>query len=366
MLPDKLLTKFDIKRLATLLKSFFLMQGRSSLHPSRTTVCDLGRSKIILLELARRPDGLFIEKFELIKNPLQDSQPSLLLKPFFDSKKFSRDNIRVTLKGHGVIMRFIRFPKMKREDLKSALQFEVEQYIPFELKDCVMDYAVVDENVKAEDGEKMEILLAVVKRQDVDPTVEIFRNLECNLSVIDVDILSALSALEYFYPEDVAGHVALLDIGTEISTLGIVMDGKPRFIRDISYGTYDVLKRLRLRTSMPEDEIEGIFDRNTEENSEVVTAMTESLEGFIGDLKVSFDYYREQLHAAKPVGKIFISGGGSLHPILLRVLSGGLGIPAEGMEVLSKLRWDDTVDAEQLRKHQAFLPVALGLALRPE
>ncbi len=332
----------------------------------RTTVCDLGRSKIVLLELSERSGGAFIEKFELIQNPLRDSRPSLLLKPFFESKRFSREGVRVTLKGHGVIMRFIRFPKMKSEDLRGALKYEAEQYVPFEIKDCVMDHAIVEESVKAEDGEKMEILLAVVKRQELDPTIEVFRNLDCRLSVVDVDILSAMAALEYFYPEAAAGHAGILDIGTEISTLGIVRENKPRFIRDISYGTHDIQKRLRSRTDMPDEQIEGIFERDSEEKPEVAAAIEESLEGFIGDLRVSFDYYRDQSRYPKPVEKLIVSGGGSLHPSVIRALTAGLGIPVAGMEVLSKLKWADTVDEEQLRKHQVFLPVALGLGLRPQ
>jgi type IV pilus assembly protein PilM len=332
----------------------------------RATVCDLGRSKIVLLELSRRSDGVFIEKFELIKNALQDTKPSLLLKPFFESGKFSRENIRVTLKGHGVILRFIRFPRMKPEDLRGAMQYEVEQYIPFELKDCVMDYAIIDESVKTEEGEKMEVLLAVVKRQEVEPTVEVFRNLECKLSVIDVDILSAMSALECFYPEDAAGHSAILDIGTEISTLGIMREGKPRFIRDIPYGTYDVHKRLRSKTSLSDEEIDTLFDRNAEEKPDVAVAISESLDGFIGDLKVSFDYYRDQSRVAGHIGKLFVSGVGSLHPVVIGTLSEGLGIPVLGMDVLPKLKWADTVDGEQLKKHQSLLPVALGLGLRSE
>lgn len=333
----------------------------------RITVCDLGRSKIVLLEVVKTPAGeLFIEKFEHIHNTFQDQRPALLLKPFFADKKFSREGIRVTMTGHGVVIRFIRFPKMKPEDLRSAMKYEVEQYIPFELKDCVLDYAVLDESVKTPEGERTEVLLAVAKRQELEPTLEVFRNLECKLAVIDMDILSAMSALEFFYPEDFAGHVGLLDVGTEMSTLGVVREGKPRFIRDISYGTYDIQKRLRSHLNLPAEEINRLLEKNEIPAPPIVAAIAESMEGLIGDLKVSFDYYRDQGHFDKPLQKLFITGDGAFHPAVLKSLSQGLGIPIAGLEVLSKLKWADTVDADQLRKHEAFLPVPIGLALRPE
>jgi type IV pilus assembly protein PilM len=289
----------------------------------------------------------------------------LVLKPFFDGKKFQKDGIRVALKGHGVVIRFIRFPKMKVEDLRSAMKYEAEQYIPFELNDVALDFGVVEESVKTDDGEKMEVMLAVIKRQELEPTLEIFRNLECGLSIVDVDILSALAALEYFHPEAFGGHTGLLDLGTEISTLGIVRDGKPRFIRDISYGTYDLYKRLKTRSNLTEERIERLFEKNEPPTPAEEQAIIESLDGLIGDLRVSFDYYHDQSGQSRPFTKLFLSGGVS-HPRILKVLGDGLQIPVANMEILGKLKWAPEVNPESLKDHAALLPVALGLGLREE
>ncbi len=332
---------------------------------SRVTVCDLGRSRTVLLELEKRPDHLFLHHLEIIKNAPQDQKPSLILKPFLDGKKFQKDGIRVSLKGHGVVIRFVRFPKMQVEDLRSAMKYEAEQYIPFELSDVVLDFGVVEESLKTEDGEKMEVMLVVVKRQELEPTLETFRNLECRLAVVDVSILSAMAALEYFYPVDFTGHTGLLDLGTEVSTLGIVRDGKPRFVRDISYGTYDLHKRLKTRSDLLDEKIERLFERNEAPTPEETQAITESLEGLIGDLRVSFDYYQDQSGQSKTVTKLFLCGGVS-HPVVLKALSEGLQIPVVCMDILPKLKWAPDIDPELLKTHGALLPVALGLGLREE
>lgn len=332
---------------------------------SKVTVCDHGRTRTVLLELEKRPDHLFIHHIDIIKNAPQDQKPSLALKPFLDGKKFQKDGIRVALKGHGVVIRFIRFPKMKVEDLRSAMKYEAEQYIPFELSDVVLDFGVVEESLKTDDGEKMEVMLVVIKRQELEPTLEIFRNLECRLSVVDVNILSAMAALEYFHPEDFSGHAGLLDLGTEISTLGIVRGGKPRFVRDISYGTCDLHKRLKTRSDLLDEKIERLFEKHEAPTPEETQAITESLEGLIGDLRVSFDYYHDQFGQSKPVTKLFLSGGVS-HPLVLKSLSEGLQIPVVAMDVLPKLKWAADVDPELLKINAALLPVALGLGLREE
>lgn len=332
---------------------------------SKVTVCDLGRTRTVLLELEKRPDHLFVHGIGVVKNASQDQKLPMVLKPFLDGMMSRKDGVRVALKGHGVVIRFIRFPKMKVEDLQSAMKYEAEQYIPFELSDVVLDFGVVAESLKAEDGEKMEVMLAVIKRQELEPTLEIFRNLECRLSVLDVNILSAMAALEYFHPEDFSGHAGLLDFGTEISTLGIVRDGKPRFVRDISYGVYDLHKRLKTRFNLTDEKIEGIFEKNETPTPEEAQAITESLEGLIGDLRVSFDYYHDQSGQSKTVTKLFLSGGVS-HPVILKTLSDGLQIPVVCMDILPKLKWAPEVDPELIKNHLAHLPVALGLGLREE
>jgi type IV pilus assembly protein PilM len=332
---------------------------------SKVAACDLSHTRTVLLELEKRPDHLFIHHIDIIKNIPQDQKPSLILKPFVDGKKFQKDGIRVALKGHGVVIRFIRFPKMKIEDFRSAMKYEAEQYIPFELSDVELDFGVVEETIKADDGEKMEVMLVVIKRQELEPTLETFRNLECHLSVVDVNILSAMAALEYFHPEDCAGHVGLLDLGAEISTLGIVREGKPRFVRDISYGAYDFHKRLKTRSNLLDEKIEKIFEKNEAPTPEESQAITESLEGLIGDLRVSFDYYHDQSGQSSPVTKLFLSGEVS-HPMILKALSDGLRIPVVCMDILPKLQWASTVDPELLKVNGALLLVALGLGLREE
>jgi type IV pilus assembly protein PilM len=332
---------------------------------SKVTVCDLGRMRTVLLELEKRPGHLLVHHLDIIKNASQDQKPSLILKPFLDGKKFRKDGIRVALKGHGVVIRFIPFPKMKADELRSAMKYEAEQYIPFELNDVVLDCAVVEEALATDDGVKMEVMLVAIKRQELEPTLEIFRNLECRLSVVDVDILSAMAALEYFHPEDFSRHSGLLDLGTEISTLGIVREGKPRFVRDISYGAYDLFKRFKTRSNLADEKIESLFENNETLAADEAQAITESLEGLIRDLRVSFDYYHDQSGQSKPVAKLFLSGVVS-HPTVLKALSEGLQIPVVNMDILPKIKWAPGVDPELLKTNASLLPVALGLGLREE
>ncbi|MFA5159028.1 MAG: pilus assembly protein PilM [Candidatus Omnitrophota bacterium] len=329
----------------------------------RVTMCDLDRPQTVLLELEKRFDHLFVHHIDIIKNTFQDQKLSLVLKPFLDGKKFQRNEVRVAFRGHGVVIRFIHLPKMKVEDLRGAIAREVEQYIPFEPSDVMFDFGVVEEDLKTDDGAKMEVMLVAIKRQELEPILETFRSLGCRLSVVDVNILSAMAALEYFHPQDFAGHTGLLDLGAEISTLGIVRDKKPRFVRDIPYGIWDLHRGLKTRSNLTDEKIGKLFAKNEAPTLEEIQAIGEGLEGLIRDLHVSFDYYHDQSGHSKSVKKLFLTGGIS-HPAVLKALSEGLQVPVVSMEILTKIKWAPDIDPELLKTNVAFLPVLLGLGLR--
>ena len=63
---------------------------------TKVTVCDLGRTRTVLLELEKRSDHLFIHHIDVIKNAPQDQKLSAVLKPFLDGKKFRKDGSKNT------------------------------------------------------------------------------------------------------------------------------------------------------------------------------------------------------------------------------------------------------------------------------
>ena len=80
------------------------------------------------------------------------------------------------------------------------------------------------------------------------------------------------------------------------------------------------------------------------------------------EIRTSFDYYESQ--SASSVGKIYLSGGGSLFTSFKEKVSGLLGIEVEYWDPLRKIKQPNTADAEKLKAVLAQLPIAVGLALR--
>ena len=92
--------------------------------------------------------------------------------------------------------------------------------------------------------------------------------------------------------------------------------------------------------------------------------MSEALTPLISELRVSLDYYMDQVQHSESVEKLYLSSEESYYPIVLEALGKNLGIPIAEIEMLNKVKTDPSVDLEVLKKSQMITPICLGLCLR--
>lgn len=326
--------------------------------------CDFGKSKIVFLEIEKSAAGIKLLKFQKIARPQEKEKDPLVLKEAFESGGYHSRKIRISVKGQGVIIRFVQFPQMKVEELRNAISFEIDQYIPFKSHEVVWDFHVLEENLQASNGPAMNVLLAAVKRDELYATIKVFQDAGLEIELIDVDSLAAMNALAFFYPERFQMPVAILDIGTEISTLSVIHQGKPRFIRDISFGGLDILKRLKRKLGLSQEQALEQIEVDRVPTPEAALVLKESLDDLVSDLKVSINYYLDQVPSAEPVKQLFMGGGGGYHPMVIETLKASLGFEVEAMDVLSKIQTSQEIDSTLIKKNQGLLPVSLGLLIR--
>lgn len=339
--------------------------GRSSAKRNVALACDFGKSNVLFLEIERTGDSATVTRFLKAVRPADEASLPDFLRQLFHSGNFASRRVRISVKGQGVIVRFVQFPEMKIDELKSAIVYESEKYIPFKYSEVSVDFHVLNNKVPlATGGTGMEVLLVAMKRDELGGLLQIFQKAGLEVELIDIDALASFNALEFFHPEAVNSHVAVLDIGTDLSTLTVVREGRPSFIRDVSYGSADILKLLRRKLGLSDDNIREQFQNHQPLAPEVLEMLQEGLSNLVGDLKVSMDYSRDQSQSSETIKTLFVGGGGEYHGINIDTLSRDLGIPTRGMDIFSKLKLAPGVDEDQIKKSQGLLPVALGLGLR--
>ena len=324
---------------------------------------DLGRTRMLFVEGNVDAGKLKIKRFASIPLSLDIPLPEGL-KVLFNEKQCPKDSIRLSLKSPQVITRFLRFPKMTEKELRGVLQYEIEQYVPYESKDLYLDLAVLQESVKTDQGENTEVFVAVAKKEYLDTLLKQFQDVQATIAAVDVDILACMKCLRFFHPEDFSAHTAVLDIGVQVTTLGVLRNSQPRFIRDLSFGVQDITKKLKNRSDLSDVDVENFLEGKTVVTDVLASIFTDSIESLINDVKVSFDYYRDQSEDGSGADCLYVSGMGSAQDYILKLLEKALDVPVKRMEIRSKTELGPDVSDELFSRFLSDSQVVLGLLLR--
>lgn len=352
-----------MKLLDAITRLFKPQAGGASVPSEALRAMDLGRTRIVFVE--GKPSGQMLHLDRLVVVPIAPDTPlPLALKDLFEKNKCESHNVQLSLKSPQVVTRLLRFPHMNEKELRGVIQYEIEQYVPYESKDLYIDLAVLQESIKTEQGEVSEVFVAVAKKDYLDSLIKQFKDAQVELGGVDVDILACMKCLEFFYPEEFSGHTAVLDMGLLVTTLGVVRKGLPRFVRDLSFGTQDVLKKLKNRANLSDSEMQDFLSGKRVVAETERAIFFDSIENLVNDVKVSFDYYRDQSEDAASADKLFLCGLGSGQAFIAEALQRALDIPVTVLDISAKLELGPEVSPEVLTPIKDDLQVAVGLLLR--
>lgn len=309
--------------------------------------------KILLSDPAERNSSASIKK----------NLQTLMQQP--ENSKF-HPLIRSSISGQGVITRLIQMPKMSLENLKSSLTYEMDKYIPFKAADVIWDLFPMAGFSKNAERETESVLLVAAKKEDLLPWVETLQGASLRIDCLDLDCLAVINSLCFLHPEVVSESAGILVVGKDLTHFAVIASGEPRFIRDISFGIADVIKRLKRKLDFNEQAAVQIL-QDLADSKQAPETLKQTLEEIFlnlsGDLKISIDYYTEQVTGAQKLSKIYVCGD-LTESWFVDLLSAQSGIPAVSLDVFEKLTIGPEVDAALVRKCATLLPVILGLAVR--
>jgi type IV pilus assembly protein PilM len=345
----------------------FSSQKSSKGDGNRRIGLNIGRANITASEVSAHKSRFVIE--HCASQPIQTNKPlGRQLKEFLLEHQFQAKKANVSLKGHGVVVRFLSFPRMDRADFTSAIQFEAEKYLPFNLSEVVMDFHIVDEpnGAKASDNGMMQVILVAARKTEVERIVAAAKEAEMQLDAIDVDIFAIANLFTFVYPEAKSHVYAVVDFGTVDVSLGILNKGALTFSRDIAFGANDLMEFMKRKLNVSGDEalklLSGSHEGQADQNAVVIS---EGLNRLIQELRSSVNYYYNQHENASPIETIYISGGLSQLVILKSMLQKQMEIPISSWDPVPAFQLNKNVKLETLKTLSPYLPVSLGLAIRP-
>jgi type IV pilus assembly protein PilM len=341
--------------------SFGVMKKTQSKSKSRVGL-DIGSSSVKIVEIASSGESLSLVCLGTKKVSGSVREPLIeAIKSLSNEIKVTAKEAAISISGPSVIVRFVTMPKMKDEELKSAMRFEAEKYVPFTINDCVVDFQVLRKNDK--EG-KFEILLVAAKKDFVMNKVSIAEESGFTVTAVDVDTFAAANTFLKNFPQAPAGKTtALLNIGSNFTNVGIVRDGVLCFSRDISIGGDDFSQAISKALGVDMKSAEEIKLSPKDRLQEIVACAKNVTNNLQDETRLSLSYYENQ--SGRGVDEICISGGSSGMPGLESLFQEAFEskpILWDPLSCLDKSRGG--FDAALVEKTKGFFAVAVGLALR--
>jgi type IV pilus assembly protein PilM len=267
--------------------------------------------------------------------------------------------------GGAVIVKKISMPRIDPKLIGEQIQWEAEQYIPFDLSEVNLDYHLLQSPDK--NSETMEILLVAAKHDYIIRYFEAIEMAGLKCALIDVNGFALANSFEMNYGVRNGETVALINIGAGVTNLVVIENGRVVFCRDIPIGgnVYNMEISRELGVSAQEAEELKIGFTQTQSNpAELQNVILATNEMICEEVKDSFKFY-EQSKSGSAVTNIFLCGGSVKVPQLVEAIGQATELECQVMNPLQKISFNPKNFSEQfISEITPFLPCVLGLGSR--
>lgn len=177
---------------------------------------DIGASAVKLVRLHTARSGYLLKNLDreplppeaVVDSSIMDSRAVVqAVRDIVARNGIKTTDVVTSVSGHSVIIRKISLPLMTEDELENSIQWEAEQYIPFEMSDVYLDYHILGPDPN--DQGLMEVVLVAAKREFVDEYVSVIRESGLNPIIMDVDCFAIENIFCALYPDEAADTVAL-------------------------------------------------------------------------------------------------------------------------------------------------------------
>lgn len=307
-------------------------------------------------------------------------------------EKLTAKNVAASLPEKKSFIQVIQMPKIKEEELKLAIQFEAENYVPLPMEEVYLDYQIIAPLYDSLDH--IDVLIVASPKKIVDPYVSCLKKAGLLPYLLEIESQSIARAL--IKKEVSPGPVFLIDFGKTATGFSIYSGRSLRFTSTIPLSSQQLTQAISEKLKVGEQEAENFKlnyglralqplenkksaqkDREDEKNAKMVfEAMTPVLDDLIGQIKKCVNFYqthighehllpKEKDKNEQKVAKIVLCGGGANLKGLTDFLSSGLKIPVEIGNPWTNILPANLREVPKLSYQESLgYSAALGLALR--
>ncbi|MBF5044245.1 type IV pilus assembly protein PilM [Aggregicoccus sp. 17bor-14] len=283
--------------------------------------------------------------------------------------KVKTKDTAIGVSGHSVIIKKIQMPRMAQEELEESIQWEAEQYIPFDVKDVNIDTQILESGADDATGQ-MDVLLVAAKKDMINDYTSVVSEAGLNPVVVDVDAFAVQNMFASNYDVPDRETVVLINAGASVVNINIITNGITVFTRDVTIGGNQFTEEIQKQLNVSYEEAEalkiggGLGDADSVVPQDVERVLASVAEQVAGEIQRSLDFYAGTAADAN-FTKVYLSGGTAKIPALFKTIEARVGVPVEILNPFRKIEVDNRkFDPAFIMDVAPMAAVAVGLALR--
>lgn len=254
--------------------------------------------------------------------------------------------------------RTFSLPTAAINNIKDAVEVEVDQYIPLPASTLYIDSEIIEKDKK-----NVTVLMSAITKRIVDRAIVAVESAGLETIMVEPSINSVgrmMTATE-------EGNLpsVIVDIGVAQTDIAVVIDGTVRVTSSVALGgntfTIEIAKRLGLSLqSAHQLKVLNGLNAGTRQ-AKITSALKPTLDKIINETQKVIRYYNERLNKNRKLEQILIVGSGSNLPGIGEYFTNSLVMPARVASPWQKLDFGElTTPAKQYRSR--YITVA-GLSI---
>jgi type IV pilus assembly protein PilM len=346
------------------------------LFSSSVLSIDIGNKNTKIVVGKHQKNSVLVEKAMVIDTPLNSYRDGNILdinslktaiSNVLESEKIKAKKTICTVQSTSIITREIVLPIAKKEEeMKTMVQFEIEQYLPIMFDDYVVEYKVLEEFIE-DNIKKGRITVVALPKTIVEAYLKLLE--ELNLKPVALDMNS--NAISKLYESKAKINlenssydktVAVIDIGHNYLNLNIISNGIAQFSRIIPVGSNDIDINIAnmFNLSIEEAQKRKIEDstldtleanKNNLISSQILNdALKGSVDNWIQEINRIFQYYINRNRENK-IEEIYLHGGGCKIKGLPEYFKERLNIPTFKIENISNIKLNKALKDIEIDKY---------------
>ena len=332
---------------------------------------DIGTSTIKMAEMEVSRNKAQLLSFGFVPTPtnslnggeITNSQAiSQAVQSLANEIRTKRKKVCTGMWGTAVIVKKITIPRIEKKLISEQIQWEAEQYLPFDINSISLAYHVVNPN---SGSETMDLLLIAAQHELVHQYRSAIEGARLELGILDVSGFALANAFEMNYGKS---HevIGLINIGSGVTNFVVLQQGEVIFSRDVAIGGFNYTNEIskELSITLPEAESLKLSAVNRGAVPDEVHSIISVTNDLVTDeIRNSFEFFVGSNNGAT-FNRCFVTGGSSSVPGLLEQVSNATNVAIDRMNPFNRVKASRSFTSAYLKQIAPFASVAMGLGMR--